>query len=510
MNLSKKQEYLIIAGLLVLIFPFFALLLYVHPQGDDFFFAAKVNEMGVWAFVKDMYFHWSGRYASMFIGAFDPVIYKSLPLLRVELGTFFLLNIFSVFLLFKSILKPAVSNRKILLFTLVFYTILLNAIPDVFEFLFWFPSVTAYQFGLSLLLLFIANIFFERKKRISKTQYLIINSTITIIIVGLLELFIFPIGLTLIVSIYLRFKNKNSIKTDIIILFTALIFSIIMVAGPGNYVRLNVANSSGFIIGTYLSAKSIVYLLGYLFQNPTFTLGSILFIAISNEEIQNKKFIDFSISKTNPILLIISSLALTFLVFFPSTLALMSLPAGRIFDLAAFIFSLLWLFTLISFQTYYKNKYSFQISNFYKIIIAFAMLMFVFSGIFITNPYEFAQKKKGSVLIYGNILNAYNTLFFEAKPFDKDMIERYENFRRAKESNKKTLLVKPLEHHPEMLIFVDITDIQSPGTWIFNWEAKYYGMDSICIEKSDTIIQESIKQEIQDNLFYENSQTTTP
>ena len=301
MNLSKKQEYLIISGLLVLIFPFFALLLYVHPQGDDFFFAAKVNEMGVWAFVKDMYFHWSGRYASMFIGAFDPVIYKSLSLLRVELGMFFLLNIFSVFLLFKSILKPAVSNRKILLFTLAFYTVLLNAIPDVFEFLYWFPSVTAYQFGLSLLLLFIANIFFERKKRISKIQYFIFNSLMIFIIVGLLELFIVPIGLALLISIYEEFKNHKSIKTNIGLAFIAFTFSVIMIIGPGNYERVIVENPTGVIVGFYLAIKSLIYLLGYLFQNPTFVLGNILFMGFGYKLISKERNINFTIPRVHPI-----------------------------------------------------------------------------------------------------------------------------------------------------------------------------------------------------------------
>ncbi len=505
MKLSKRQEYLIIAGLLVLIFPFFALLLYVHPQGDDYFFAAKVNEMGVWPFVKHMYFHWSGRYASMFLGAFDPVIYKSLPLLRIELGAFFILNIFSIFLLFKSTTHPSVSNSKILLFTLVFYTVLLNAIPDVFEFLYWYPSVTAYQFGLSLLLLFIANIFFEKRKRISKTKYFVFNSLIIIVLVGLLELFIIPVGLALLISIYDDFRKHKSLKINLGLLIISVIFSMIMLIGPGNYERVVVENPSGVLIGFYLATKSLIFLLGYLFQNPVFVLGNILFLGLGHQLISKNKLIDFSILKIHPIWSFIFTIGVTYLIFLPSTLALTCLPAGRIFDLAAFVFTLLWLFTLIDFQNHYKDKYSFQISVFYQNLIALFMLMLVFSGIYITNPYEFAQKKKGSVLIYGNILNAYNTLVFEAKAFDKDMIARYKNFREAEKNNRKTLIVKPLKHHPEMLIFVDIADIQSPGTWIFNWEAKYYGMDSICIEKKDTIITEGVKSEIEENL-YKNTQ----
>ncbi|RUA23496.1 MAG: hypothetical protein DSY76_09455 [Bacteroidetes bacterium] len=497
MNLSKKQEYLIIAGLLVLIFPFFALLLYVHPQGDDFFFAAKVNEMGVLPFVKDMYLHWSGRYASMFIGAFDPVIYKSLHLLRFELLLLLIFNIFSVFLFIKSVLKNTISNRKIVLITLVIYTILLNSIPDIFEFMYWFPSVTAYQLGLSLLLIFIANIFFKKQKRISPTFYLTINAIIVLIAIGLLELFIIPFILTLLLNIYINLRSKQLIKYDIIILILSILSSLILLAGPGNYVRLQVANSSGFIVGLYLAAKSMIYLMGYLFQNPTFTLGSILFIAISNKYIHNTQLFSFEIPRINPIIILIANLGIPYLILLPSTIALISLPAGRIFNIAAFVFTFLWLFSLLVFQKHYYGKFTFEMSSFYKSSLALLMLMFVFSGVYIINPYEFAQKKNGSVLISGNILKAYNTLLFEAKPFDEDMIKRYKSFSDAKKNNKKTLIVKPLEHHPEMLIFVDIADIQSPGTWIFNWEAKYYGMDSICIEKDNVIIKDKIKQEIQ-------------
>lgn len=482
MTLSKKQEYLIIAGLLVLIFPFFALLLFVHPQGDDFFFATRVNEIGVWDFVKDMYFHWSGRYASMFLGAFDPVIYKSISLLRFELLFLFVFNIFSVFLLIKSVLIQGYPNRKILLYTLLFYTVLLNSIPDVFEFIYWFPSATAYQLGLSLLLIFIANIFFVKNNRLSKVNYLVLNSLIAFVTIGLLELFIIPIGLSLLLNIFIQLQDKKSIKSDLIILFITILFSLVLVLAPGNYIRMNVENSSGMMDGLFLATKSMIYLLGYLFQNATFVLGSILFFSLSNKAIQEGNIFNYKIPYIKPLWALAFSLLIVYLIFLPSTLALTSLPAGRIFNIAAFIFSVLWLFNIMVFQNYYKEKISFKLPAFYQIIIALAMLLFVFSGIFITNPYEFAKKKKGSVLIYGNILNAYNTLFFEAIPFDKDMKERYKEFNQAQKNDKKTLLVKPLKHRPEMLIFVDITDIQSPGNWIFNWEAKYYGLDSIYIE----------------------------
>jgi hypothetical protein len=55
-----------------------------------------------------------------------------------------------------------------------------------------------------------------------------------------------------------------------------------------------------------------------------------------------------------------------------------------------------------------------------------------------------------------------------------------------------------------MLLFVDITDKSEYGTWIFNWKAKYYGIDSIYIDNNDTTIIEKISQEINNKTIEES------
>ncbi|OYT10880.1 MAG: hypothetical protein B6I18_06770 [Bacteroidetes bacterium 4572_112] len=493
--MTKKQEYLLIIGLLILIFPFFALILFVHPQVDDFFFAIKVNELGVLPFVKDMYMNWSGRYASMFLGAFDPLRFESLNLHRFELGAYFLLNIFSIFILSKSLFHKGYSNLKLFIYTLIINIIILNSIPDIFEYLYWYPSVTAYQLGLSLILIFIANILFANNKRINKTLYLILNSILAIIIVGLLELYVPLLIIIMIVIMGWNYYKKQRQTSELIILSFIILSSIILVAAPGNYVRMNIANQGSIILSLYLAAKSMIYLMGYLFQNPVFVIANILLFTYSRQLTNNNALI-IRLPKINPIWSILLMFIITYLVFLPTTLALKSLPAGRIFNIAAYIFAFLLIYNIFAFQNYYKKIFSFTLPLFYNRLLSLSLVLFMFSGIYVTNPYEFAQKKPGSTFVYGNILNAYKTLFFEAKEFDNDMTARYEYFNNAKLNDQKSLIIKPLEHHPDMLIFADIADIEDPGTWLFNWEAKYYNMDSITIIKEDTIIKGCIKYEI--------------
>lgn len=500
MNLSKWQENVLIVGLLILLFPFFGLIRYVFPQGDDFFFAYKVDELGVISFLEYTYFNWSGRYSSMFLGALDPLAFKSIFLLRIELLLFMVFNFFSIFLLIKALLKPSTSSKKILIFSLVFFTIFLNAAPDTFELLYWYPSVTAYLLGLSLLCIFVANMFFVASDRLKPTIYIILNSLIAIISIGLLELFIIPIILSLLLNIYGKYKNQKPIKSEIIILIFGIISSVIVVAAPGNFVRMQVESQMNIVIGIYLAIKSMIYILGYIFQNPVFVLGSILFISFPNKLIFKKNIFSFKIIKLHIFWSTLFLLLMTFLILLPSSLATGKLPPGRVFNSAMFIFYLLWILNLINFKIYFNNKVSFKISPLYQRFIAMAMILFVFSGVFVINPYEFSQKKKDSVLLYGNILNAYKTLFLDAKAFENDMNERYDSFIDAQNNNKKTLVVKPLKHTSEMLLFVIITDISEPGTWIFNWEGKYFGMDSICIENKDTTIVDTVMSEIDNNL----------
>jgi hypothetical protein len=489
MSLSKKQEYLIIAGLLVLIFPFFALLFFVHPQGDDFFFAAKVNEMGVLAFVKDMYFHWSGRYASMFLGAFDPVRFESLFLLRISLATLLSINFISFFLLFKSLVNRNIPIRKLFLFSLFAYAIILNSIPDIFEYLFWFPSAVAYQLGISLYNFFLASYFFYRAKRLSMTSYLIINSFLAIFIVGTLELFIIPLIIVGLLMLRTPVEKPDRRLPYLIVFGFIITFVLLFILAPGNYVRLEGSSHADFYSTLQISSKSLFLITGYLFQNITFILGSILLMTFVNGVFLKKEMTNIHIFSKNPLGVLLISILFIFLIIMPSVMATSSLPAGRIIDVIAIITSLVWIYNIANFVSYYKSKTKYSLSNFQIRIVIALIFMFMFSGIYITNPYDFANKKKGSLLLYGNVLNAYYTLLFEAKEYDNEMTMRYKQFEKARRLGNNSIIIKPLEYSPKVLTFANINEKESTKTWIFKWEADYFNIDSVIIEDRNIDIQ---------------------
>lgn len=486
--MTKKQEYLLIIGLLILIFPFFALILFVHPQGDDFFFAAKVNELGVLPFVKDMYLHWSGRYASMFIGAFDPLRFESIYIFRLSLLFFQLSFILSIFTIIKSISKQTTSVRKVIIFSLSFYIIFINGIPDVLEFLYWFPSVTAYQLGLSLHLIFIANYFFNRTNRLSNSKYFIYNSILAIIIIGLIELSVIPLAITSLLFIIASYYNhKRNIKIELIIGIMILIFSLITILAPGNYMRMSDLSLTNRLLGgAILAIKSSIFSIGYLFQNTSFILSSILFISLIKHLI-NEKVFAFEIPKFQIKYILLLSIIIIPLILFPATAALSYIPPGRVFNFIQFYIIIIWLIGIILFVNYYKEKYVFKIPYIYNIIISIFVVLFLFSGVFVVDKYKFSKGEKGAIFLNGNILNAYYVLINEASGFDNAMTNKKAFFVKTKSQNKKVVHIKPLDPHPKLLLLVDWNDKQYQNKWVTIWESKYYNIDSIFIEELDNV-----------------------
>ncbi len=482
MNLSKKQEYIIILGLLVLILPFFALLLFVYPQGDDFFFATKVNELGVMAFVKDMYFHWSGRFVSMFIGAFDPLRFESLAIFRLSLLLFQFIFIFSIYALFRSIAKDGVSKARVLIFVLTFYVVFINGLPDLLEFLFWFPGVSAYQFGLSLFVLFIANYINYQRNKLSKTLFIIINSILIILTIGLVEVFIFPLLIAIIIIYFLNKEKNHSNKPTIGFIILLSITTAIVMMAPGNYERLSVIpGDTNLFFGISKAIQSFVFLVGFYLQNATFIFISIFFIGYSSKIELSKEFASSLLIKTHPLIVTIASVFFIILLFFPVTIPIQHIAPGRVFNFVALFFTLIWFFIIFIWVFRYKHKVSFKVGKVYSTLFLVFAFMFLFSGVYITDKYKFSKGNKEVIYLKGNVIEAYSNIVFMVNNYDNEMKKRLELFNDAKKNKIKTIRVSPLISKPKTLVFYDFNEIQKPGTWLSNWETKYYNLDSIYI-----------------------------
>ena len=489
MKLSKWQENGIILGLLILIFPFFGLTFYVQPQCDDFFFAMKLNSEGAFAFVKEMYLNWSGRYFSMFLGALDPWKTESKILLRIVLFSFQLLLISSLYFFLKSITTKNKRKKTILIFTLVFYTIFINTIPDILSLLYWYPSVSAYTIGISMFLLFLSFSALNYQNSVSNVKYVLLNSLLSILIIGTNELFIIPLGFASTLIIFIKYNNKKLYKIDLTILATIIIFALIMVLAPGNYKRMTWYNEPISLFDAYfLSIKSLFYIVAYYLQNPSFVLSSILLFIVAPKISNSLSILKIDISKSIFISSTTISVAFLSIILFPATYSLKCVPSFRVMDVLSFYFVFLWAINIYLFAHYLSSNFKIH----FPVIINKALIVFILlsilSSAFITDKYKLKEGKRDAVFFQGNILEAYYTLVFEASTFDKEMDKRYKIFEKAKNNNIRTVRFKALTFQPSMLIDMPCKNVVLDSNnyvpqGIFLGERKYYNLDTLICDK---------------------------
>ena len=480
--MSKTQKYITIFIQIIIIFPFFALLFFVFPQSDDYFFAVKIQELGVFEFVKDMYFNWSGRYFSMFLGAIDPFTINSILLYRLSIFLIHISVIITLYKLLRTIIKKSVSRLYIIIFTLLFHIIFLNGVIDIYELLYWYPSVSSYTLGFPLFLILITLYLKKQLNKIRNIYYVTFTSITTLILIGLHELFIIPTVLFFLITLVNNYYNKREYKFGIPSLLSAIISSSIVILAPGNYTRANLIDNSFNILSTlYLIIKGSILIIVYFFQNPVFIIGSILFSTIIYTLNKENKF-TISIPIIKPYFVIGAFVIIIISLFLPFNLFLNHLPSGRIFNLVSFFFLIIWFIGIALIINYYKDKINLIIPKTYTIILYLLIILFSFSGVIIIDKPNLSTKPKDSIYLNGNILYSYYVLIFEAKNFKDDFIKRRQSFT-IQEVNNESLIVKPLKTHPKILIFADLNKIHEPQKHLFYWEAKYYGKDSVIYKK---------------------------
>lgn len=413
----------------------------------------------------------------MFLGALDPFRYNSIWGLRFALVSIQFITILSIYYLVKAIFIKSYSLRRVTIISLFIFVVFINSIISVFEFSYWYPSATAYQFSLALSTFFLGNIILEKSNRISLPKYLLFNSMIATLSIGLIELSIVPLIIMLILSSIYDIKAKKSIKPTIFLLFIVACFGLLMVLAPGNYQRHNSLGASIHLLSAvFLTIKTTIYTLSYLIQNPSFTISIVLIFSLIVNS--NSKLFSVNIPTIKPLILVISSVIIISSIFFPSVLILNHLPPSRVINFGSYFSMIVLLFNILIIAKQVKQKGNFKISRKWIGLFAALIIVFSFSGIHAVNKNEFAHGNYKSIFFQGNILKAYYVFLFEARDFDTEMSLREDLIRRHKKNGAKSVAIKPIIFHTSLHNFLNINE----NNYEFNWEAKYYNLDSIYIE----------------------------
>jgi hypothetical protein len=151
----KRKETLLLLALAAALLPFFLLAVYCHPSGDDFWLTNIVREKGAWQAQREIRQNWSGRYTSMFLSSFNPLVFGSFTAYKALAFVLLGLLVLATSYFVRPLLDKTFSWRHTGLLSLVLLALYLGFMPVVSQVVYWMSGSLSYQVAhLALLVLF--------------------------------------------------------------------------------------------------------------------------------------------------------------------------------------------------------------------------------------------------------------------------------------------------------------------------------------------------------------------
>ncbi len=225
--------YFLILASSIFILPFIYLIFFTFPQADDWCFTSATLENGHLGSVYHWMQIWSGRYFTHFLNSFDPGtltsahLYPFIPLvLLFSLTTTFIL--WTKLILADGRLELA---RTIGLSLTALVTFLLLT-PELSSTLYWASAGYTYTFGVSLFLSFI--LLFLRNQDSTRSW---LGAILVLAVQGCNETFMIIMIKILVINLFLRIRNKQSLATASLWLVAALLGGAFVYFAPGTEIR---------------------------------------------------------------------------------------------------------------------------------------------------------------------------------------------------------------------------------------------------------------------------------
>jgi len=506
----------------ILLLPSFIISFFDNPSADDFCYSGISKNMGFLKAQFHWYGSWSGRYFSTAEMSFNPLTfgwvagYKIIPIVLL------ILTFFAIYLLIREFFKQEIHRVYRIFITLLILSLYIYIAPSSVQAFYWMAGSLTYQVSLIFSLFLI--IIIKRLIKEFKLKYLILGIICTFIIVGCSETIMFVLVILLgLINLYFSYKIKKINKPLSILLLSTIIFSIIVIICPGNFIR-----SANIHIGLFPSLshsfiESIKFIInwGYLIPGFLLSLASIPFIT---NLIKNEKSI-LNIMYINPLLSMLVTFILIFATFFPSYFSVGIIPPERTLNITYTILIIGWVISLINFiillnRFPLKNiikkylvyllsiilsllsiKIFYNIGSFPNSQDLFILMFIILCIIFLFNNISYFVLYKSIIINnYTKVLSiVIIAIFFSylgfgrnfkrtasdlvsgrAKAFDIELNNRYNKIQACKDNNEDICIVKPLKNIPLSIYATDITNDQH--IWINTCTADYFNIKSIKLE----------------------------
>lgn len=257
----------------VAVAPFVAGFLFIHPSWDDPSFYHEVTTRGFLRAQLLWFNAFSGRYASDAIVSLLSLSVHTLWLYRLICFGIFALLVLSVYRLLRTVLRlPRLETAAIT--GLVVATHLVVS-PGVAEGLFWLTGSATYTLGVAFLFFAIAEMLRSLARRGGTWKV----AAWIVVVVGMNEMFLLLLGGFVALLIGHSLATQRSVDRRLLVwLGVAAVASIVSIAAPGNWVRLDFTRGPLQAKPTLgaaltLAAHSLVRQGYYLFQaGPTLFL----------------------------------------------------------------------------------------------------------------------------------------------------------------------------------------------------------------------------------------------
>jgi len=350
--ICNNYQALLILALLFLIFPFVFIGFYNVPVVDDFAFGKWGHAGNTFEILKNLYLNENGRYfALFFLITINPLVYSNFALFSITPLILLLILFCSLYFTIKQIFKDTSVKVKFLLSLLSLY-IFIVSMPDTAEGLYWFTGsyTHTFPFALSTLLigLFVKLSISTELKR--KVLLILLITSIQFIIIGCQEIVLLAYtSLLFFYTLYVFINKSKHRKTIFIIFILAILFSFIELLAPGNFVRMETTKNANRASLLYSLYGSFILFLRHIPNFISQTLIPVFSIFIFPVLLKYRNKIDIIV--INPIISIIFSSAILFLLFLPGTYSMVG-TFPRMMNDIYFVFIVLWFYNLINISAY--------------------------------------------------------------------------------------------------------------------------------------------------------------
>lgn len=392
-------------------FVFICALLYcacfVFPSGDDYGYAYRVRRDGYLESYIDTYLSWSGRYMASLFSFLNPLLLDIPNFFPIYSVLLIIVFIASIYFFLHKLLYSSTQKAKLLATVLLICT-LMAGMPSFFEYFFWFSAYISYTISCIAILLFVGlKIGYERNCAtmtiVGKCSFLLFSSLLIIVIVGCNELTMIVIDCILIGDVVVKWKNKSSVGYVWGLLFVACLSSIVMIAAPGNYARLDISQAQ--IDCLHIILLSTLYTIQVFFKNlPLLAVMALVYIFFVVPLVGVRKH-QYQIS---PLALSIFVIVVVWLMHVFLFLSVATCPLERtenvVFVFLVFSWSIiLYLVVPNSMVSYMRTRQS-PLASFF-VIILFLFFMFrydsainaTFADILSGNVTQFAKERQNQI-----------------------------------------------------------------------------------------------------------------